>query len=221
MISNHLLTVLFLCFISNTIGQTSISGFVKNNRQVPLAGASISIENSYSGTTSNSDGSFSFITTDTGTVKIVVTITGYKQFEKLIHLVPPVIVINAEMKESVTELKAVTLIAGSFEASDKKRATVLKSIDIVTTAGQQADIVAALKTLPGAQQVGETEGLFVRGGTGAETKVFIDGMMVSNPFYSSVPDIAQRGRFSPLLFKGTIFSSGGYSAQYGQALSSV
>ena len=36
-----------------------------------------------------------------------------------------------------------------------------------------------------------------------------------------MPDIAQRGRFSPFIFKGTVFSSGGYSALYGQALSSA
>ena len=36
-----------------------------------------------------------------------------------------------------------------------------------------------------------------------------------------MPDIPSRGRFSAFLFKGTIFSTGGYSAQYGQALSSV
>src|SRR5205085_8456350 len=71
------------------------------------------------------------------------------------------------------------------------------------------------------QQIGESEGLFVRGGTGYETKQFIDGTLVNNPYYSSVPDIAQRGRFSPNLFKGTIFSTGGYSALYGQALSSA
>jgi len=45
-------------------------------------------------------------------------------------------------------------------------------------------------------------------------------MVVQNPFYSSVPDIPSRGRFLAFLFKGTVFSSGGYSAQYGQALSS-
>ena len=45
--------------------------------------------------------------------------------------------------------------------------------------------------------------------------------MVNNPFFSSVPDIAQRSRFSPFLFKGTVFSTGGYSALYGQALSSA
>ena len=69
--------------------------------------------------------------------------------------------------------------------------------------------------------MGEQEGLFVRGGTGQETKQFIDGGLVNNPYYTSVPDIATRGRFSPFLFKGTVFSTGGYSALYGEALSSV
>jgi len=219
--SKNLLLSCFLLLSLQLPAQIIISGFVKNQKQEPLGGASISLENSYSGTTSAPDGSFSFPATDTGATKILITITGYKSFEEKITISAAPLVFNVILKESVTELQAVTITAGSFEASDKKRGTVLKSIDIVTTAGQQADIVAALKTLPGAQQVGETEGLFVRGGTGAETKVFIDGMMVSNPFYSSVPDIAQRGRFSPLLFKGTLFSSGGYSAQYGQGLSSA
>jgi hypothetical protein len=97
----------------------------------------------------------------------------------------------------------------------------LNPIDIVTTASANADITEAVKTLPGAQQVGETEGLFVRGGTATETKTYIDGTLVNNFFYSSVPNIAQRGRFSPFLFKGTVFSAGGYSALYGQALSSA
>jgi hypothetical protein len=56
---------------------------------------------------------------------------------------------------------------------------------------------------------------------GEETQQFIDGTLVNNPYYTSVPDIATRGRFSPFLFRGTVFSTGGYSALYGQALSSA
>ena len=126
------------------------------------------------------------------------------------------------LKEEISELTAVVLSAGTFEASDRKRAAaVLDPIDIVTTASANGDITGALKTLPGAQQVGESEGFFVRGGTAAETKTFIDGTLVNNFFYSSVPNIAQFGRFSPFIFKGTVFSTGGYSALYGQALSSA
>jgi hypothetical protein len=46
-------------------------------------------------------------------------------------------------------------------------------------------------------------------------------MLVKSPFNATVPDQASRGRLSAFLFKGTSFSSGGYSAQYGQALSSA
>lgn len=110
--------------------------------------------------------------------------------------------------------------AGSFESSDENKAVILKPLDILTT-GADADIYSTLETLPGTQQIGETDGLFVRGGSASETKTLIDEMTVQNPFYGSVPDIPSRGRFSPMLFKGTVFSTGGYSAQYGQALSSV
>src|SRR4030095_3912269 len=125
-------------------------------------------------------------------------------------------------KEEPNELTAVTITAGTFEASDRKRAAaVLDPIDIVTTAGANADVTQALKTLPGAQQVGETEGLFVRGGTAAETKIFIDGTLVNRFFYSSAPNIAGYGRFNPFIFKGTVFSTGGYSALYGEELSTA
>jgi vitamin B12 transporter len=66
-------------------------------------------------------------------------------------------------------------------------------LDVVTTASANADITGALKTLPGTQQVGESEGLFVRGGTATESKIYMDGNLVNNFFYSSVPGIAQQG----------------------------
>ncbi len=74
----------------------------------------------------------------------------------------PELKIDVQIKEQITELKAVVISAGTFEAGDKGRTTVLNSIDIATTASGMGDITGALKTLPGAQQVGETEGLFVR-----------------------------------------------------------
>jgi vitamin B12 transporter len=147
---------------------------------------------------------------------------GFTPVTQPIELEGKIVILDFILKEEISELKAVVVSAGSFEAGDKKRAaTVLSALDIYTTGGANADITGAVKTLPGAQQVGEQEGLFVRGGAGYETKQMIDGMVVNNPFFSGAPDIATRGRFSPSLFKGNVFSTGGYSALYGQALSSV
>ncbi|WP_018615812.1 TonB-dependent receptor [Segetibacter koreensis] len=216
-----LLQALVVFTINALSAQIKIAGIVKDNKNHPLPGASIAIANSYDGATTDSSGAFSFRTTEKGEHIITASSIGYNTFEQKIDIDKEPIKLSISLKEKLDELKAVMVTAGSFAAGDSKRAAVLSSLDVATTAGSNADITAALKTLPGTQQVGEQEGLFVRGGAGYETKQFIDGTLVNNPYFSSVPDIASRGRFSPFLFKGTVFTTGGYSALYGQALSSA
>jgi len=217
------LFVLFNLILISIIGlpQVTISGKIKDNKGRPVPGASIAIKDSYDGSTSDSTGRFHFKTTEKGAHLLTVSSIGYRPFEQAITIGTESLTVDIPLREEPNELKAVTITAGSFAAGDSKRGAVMSSLDIATTAGSNADITAALKTLPGAQQVGEQEGLFVRGGAGYEAKQYIDGTLVNNPYNTSVPDIAQRGRFSPFLFKGTVFSTGGYSALYGQALSSV
>jgi vitamin B12 transporter len=218
---------LFLSFLvvlitSSASSQAVVSGSITDTRGRGVAGVSITIKDSYDGATTDSVGNFRFQTTEKGAHILTVSSIGYKEVEQPVTLANAPLTINISLNEKLDELKAVMVTAGSFEASDRKRAaTVLNTLDVVTVGGANADITAAVKTLPGAQQVGEQEGLFVRGGAGYETKQIIDGTVVNNPFFSSVQDIASRGRFSPMLFKGTVFSTGGYSALYGQALSSV
>lgn len=212
-----LLSVLF--FSANA--QVKISGKVLDNKNKPLAGVSIVLKNTYDGATTDSAGNFVFATTEKGEQVIEATASGYRSFEQKITIGNTDITISATLKELVTELRAVVISTGSFEASDKKKGAVLTDIDVVTTPSANGDVTAAFKSLPGAQQVGESEGLFVRGGTATESKIFIDGTQVNNFFYSGTPGVAQRGRFNPFLFKGTVFSTGGYSALYGQALSSA
>ena len=203
-------------------GQVVISGNLKDNRGRPIPGASIAIKDSYDGTIADSSGNYRFTTTETGEQTLVASNVGYRSFEEKITIGNEAIKRDITLKEELSELKAVTVIAGSFAAGDTKRAaTVLNSLDVATIGGGNADITAAVRTLPGAQQVSEQEGLFVRGGAGYETKQFIDGTLVNNPYFTAVPDIGSRGRFSPFLFKGTVFTAGGYSALYGQALSSA
>ena len=201
--------------------QATIKGKITDTKGKAIAGVSIAIDDSYDGSTSDSTGNFAFTTSEIGERILSATMSGYAPFKNKIIITNDGLIQNISIKELITELNAVTITAGSFEASDKKKGTVLSSLDVVTTAGSQGDITGALKTLPGTQQVGEAEGLFVRGGSATESKIFIDGSLVNNFFYSSLPGLATRGRFNPFLFKGTVFSTGGYSALYGQALSAA
>lgn len=214
------LAILFIVSFS-LYPQTKLSGIVKDKQNRPLPGANIYLKDTYDGVSSDIDGKFSFTTDEVGEGILLVSYVGFKTFSKQILLDGKENYFEIYLEEQSKELGAVVISAGTFEASDENKAVILRPLDIVTTAGASADIYGALQTLPGTTPIGESEGLFVRGGSASETRTIVDEMVVQNPFYTSVPDIPSRGRFSPFLFKGTVFSTGGYSAQYGQALSSV
>ncbi|MBK8609773.1 MAG: TonB-dependent receptor [Chitinophagaceae bacterium] len=201
--------------------QVKVAGNITDGRGKSVAGVSITLKNTYDGSTSDSLGNFSFSTSEKGKHILETSIIGFRPLEQELEIGTSDIRLNIAMKELITELKAVVISAGSFVASDKSKGAVLSALDIVTTPSANGDVTSAFKSLPGTQQVGESEGLFVRGGSATESKIYMDGNLVNNFFYSSTPGIATRGRFNPFLFKGTVFSSGGYSALYGQALSSA
>jgi hypothetical protein len=216
----HLLLILFL-FPYLGFTQTVIKGKVTDKKGESLPGANIQIEGTYDGASADGNGIFTFKTDEKGEKTIAISMIGYKPEKRNITLNSGENQVDFVLEEAFNSLNAVTVTAGTFEASDEKKMVMLKPLDIVTTAGGGADITAVMQFLPGSNRVGEQEGLFVRGGSANETKTVIDGMIVQNPFFSSTPDVPQRGLFSPFMFKGTAFSTGGYSAQYGQALSSV
>jgi hypothetical protein len=215
------LTILVLLTFSVLQAQVNISGTITDESGEAILGANIALLDTYDGASSDLEGKYQFSTEEKGTFTLHVSYLGYETIEELVEIGEENIEKAFIIKEAVNELNAVVITAGAFEASDKKKSVTLDPIDIVTTAGATADIAGALNTLPGTQRVGEEGQLFVRGGAAYETRTFIDGMYVQNPYGSTVTSLPSRGRFSPFLFRGTTFSTGGYSAEYGQALSSA
>jgi outer membrane cobalamin receptor len=216
-------TIIISILISaSSFAQVQLSGKVTDSQNNPLPGANLFIQNSYDGTTTDSIGHFSFKTSQKGIQNLSASFIGYKPFLRKFDLdSSKTISVNIILQESEDQIDEVVINAGAFEASDVKKAVVLRVFDIATTPSAQGDIFGALGTLPGVQKVGEDGRVFVRGGEGYETKTFMDGMLVATPYTSKMPDMPTRGRFSPLLFSGTLFSTGAYSAEYGQALSSI
>ncbi|WP_425237583.1 TonB-dependent receptor [Ulvibacterium sp.] len=214
--------ILSTVFIFSTLlpAQTIVSGTVMDNRDQPITGANVYLEGTYDGASTNESGEFNFETTETGTHNLIISIMGYETFMQAAD-VSYFQDLKITLQEAINQLTGVTLTAGTFEAGDNSKVSVLKPLDIVTTAGAAGDFVGALQTLPGTSTVNEDGRLFVRGGSANETQVFIDGLRVFQPFNATANNVPTRGRFSPFLFKGITFSTGGYSAEYGQALSSV
>lgn len=213
--------LLILFFISNFIlAQNTITGKIIDQKNRPIAGANVFIEGSYDGATTNEKGEFTFETTETGTKKIIATFLGFN--DNFIEInTKQAQNISVQLKPNLNTLDTVVISAGSIKAGDNSKVSALKPLDIVTTASALGDIVGALQTLPGAQVAGESGRLLVRGGEANETQTFIDGIRVAQPYGVTANNLPTRGRFSPFLFNGITFSTGGYSAEFGDALSSV
>ncbi|MBK8855275.1 MAG: carboxypeptidase-like regulatory domain-containing protein [Saprospiraceae bacterium] len=155
---------IFLHFYSLTlVAQSNLKGNVLDHKGEALIGASVYIEGCYDGTVTDENGNFQFRTSTSGTQTLVISYLSYETFKKSAD-VADLSGLFIKLKESATSLDAVTITAGSFEAGDKARVSVLKPLDIVTTAGAAGDIIGALTTLPGIQTVGEDGRLFVIGG---------------------------------------------------------
>lgn len=209
-----------LLFTTICFAQTNVSGTVTDTKGNPIEGANVYLDGTYDGASTDATGNFNFHTSEKGTQTLVVSFVSFETSYKTLPI-ENLNNITIKLRDDVNTLDAVIINAGSFEAGDKARSVALKPLDVVTTASALGDVVGAFQTLPGTSANDEDGRLFVRGGDAEETQVFIDGIRVFSPFLPTGNNIPTRGRFSPFLFKGMSFSTGGYSAEYGQALSSV
>jgi outer membrane cobalamin receptor len=215
----QLFILLCILFQFSSIAQT-ISGKVTDSKNEPILGANVYLDGTYDGGSTNEKGEFSFETKEKGSQTLVISFVSFETFVKT-AIVTSLHNLQIKLRDDVNSLDAVVINAGMFEAGEKGKVTVLKPLDIVTTASAMGDFLGALQTLPGTSTVDEDGRLFVRGGEAEETQIFIDGIRVFTPFTPSANNLPVRGRYSPFLFSGISFSTGGYSAEYGQALSSV
>ncbi len=216
-----ILVNLFTLLATAWVGaQTTISGIVTAKNGTPIEGANIYLDGTYDGASTDASGAFSFVTEEEGVQTLVISYVSYEPFMMAAD-VSQMKNLKIALREDVNSLDTVVISAGTLEASDNSKVSVLKPLDVVTTASALGDFVGALQTLPGTTTVAEDGRLFVRGGDAGETQIFIDGIRVFTPYSPTTNNIPTRGRYSPFLFDGITFSTGGYSAEYGQALSSV
>ena len=142
-----------------TFSQVTISGTVTEANGTPILGANVYLEGTYDGASSNEAGNFSFETTETGIQTLTVSFVSFESFMMAAD-VSQMKNITVTLREDVNSLDTVVLSAGSFEASDNSKISVLKPLDVVTTASALGDFVGALQTLPGTTTVAEDGRLF-------------------------------------------------------------
>src|SRR4051794_33107852 len=116
-----ILALILITLSGSLSAQTKIKGIVKDTKGEPLPGVNLMIKNSYDGTSSLTDGTFSMISEEKGTQILLASFVGYKTFEQAVDLNGSEINLTINLKEEINQLDAVVISAGSFTAGDEKR----------------------------------------------------------------------------------------------------
>jgi hypothetical protein len=196
-----------------------IDGTVRAADGHPIAGANVFVIETLEGAFTGADGHFRIATSDTGTVTLAVRRIGFRPTQRTV-LARDRDGIAFVLEPGPHALTPMTVEAGRYSAGDRPGAT-LSSLEVATTPGAASDVNRAIQTLPGVQQVDEGTALYVRGGDYTETKVFLDDAVVLDPRAVQSPDGTFMGTVDPFLLDGIAFSSGGFGARFGNALSGV
>ncbi|MCV6629871.1 MAG: TonB-dependent receptor [Flavobacteriaceae bacterium] len=217
-----LLTMWCLLTVSVGVAQTQISGTVKDDSGVPIAGANVLIQGTTSGASSDFDGNFSFTSDLTGTQTIQVSYIGFETLRQSIDLNGSPIRLNFILK-SGNALDEVVLTATSSTRSQKETPLSITSLGPEKLAqkstSSQADILRSVPGITAEGGGGEVaSNIFVRGlpsgGQYQFNPLQIDGMPVLSTFglNSSAHDVYFRNDIG---IKSLEFVRGGSSILYG------
>ncbi len=199
----------------------NISGTITNEKGNKLPSVNISIENTNIGTTSNYDGQYKINIPNNKSVVIIFSFIGY-QFEKIrIPLLEKGenYILNIKLKRNSKILNDIIIIDKEIR---KNNITRIKPKHVNLLPGNAIGIEAILKTLPGVSSANELSSQYsVRGGNFDENLVYVNGIEIYRPF------LLHSGQQEGLSFVNTnmvgniLFSAGGFSAKYGDKMSSV
>ena len=214
-----------LCFL--TVVQAQIPeravllGEVVDAGGLPMPFVNVQITGTTDGAATQRDGRFEFATQHRGTQVLQATMIGFEPARRALHLAPgDTVTVRLVLREALITLDEVEVTASAYSTGEAETAT-LQSLEVVTTPGAAADIFRAIKTFPGVSMVDEGSGLFVRGGDVSETVILLDQATLTHPYKFESPTGGVFGIIPPFMVRGTVFSSGGFPARYGNALSAV
>ncbi len=199
-----------------------ISGKVTGDGSKPLSGANVVIEGTIDGATTDSLGYFEFETSKTGNQTLLFTAIDYNEKRVTIVIEPgKPVEVNIKLKKGNVVTEEILVTASTYTSGQNSHVTITP-LEIVRIPGADADLYRALTTFPGANQVDEGSKITVRGGDANEVLSILDQASLYNQFFFEGDfNSSAYSTINPWGLKGINFSSGGFSARFGNALSAV
>ncbi len=118
-------------------------------------------------------------------------------------------------------LPPIVVQAGGVSVDEPRGATRLNRTDVYTAPGGAADVLQVFQTMPGVTRARDGSDLYVRGGSPAESPVYVNGARLLHAGTFESLNGSVFGVLDPAVMRRAYFSSGGFGARYGNALSGV
>jgi hypothetical protein len=225
-----ILILLLLALPVWAAGTSSITGTVIDARSnEPLIGVNVVVQGTQFGASSDLAENFVINKVPVGQYQLRFDYIGYTSVIKtdvVVKISRPTEV-NAQLQETLLEGESVTVTAGYFVEEEKIQTSsiALTREEIRRFPGGFEDVVRTVSTLPGVaiNNAGGRNDLLVRGGGPSENMYLINNIEVPNiNHFGTQGNSSGSLSFVNLDFvEDVTFSTGGFSAQYGDKLSSV
>jgi hypothetical protein len=225
-----IISLILNCFSSNAQNSYAINtdnekfsvtgNVVFEDSKEKLPGVNVYLENTTISVTTDYDGLFKLSNVETGEYVLIAKFIGYEKYSEKIS-VNKDLHLNISLKEKTLDLDEVTIIADKLIDRSSVSDISLSSSEIESYKGLQEDPINTLSIMPGITKgnndLFSASQLYVRGGAPDENLFLYNNVKVYWPWYSG----GIKSIFNNEVIKNLELLTGGFSAKYGNAMSSV
>lgn len=215
--------ILFLCFVGITeaIGANLIvKGRVIDETNEPVVAATVKVAGTSTGTFTNTEGVYRLSIAEQDTLNLVYSCVGFEDVKRKLISANGELTINVRMRQNSKELQGVevTEIKRQMETMQKISPESYRMSPDATG----GSVEAVIATMSGVSSSNELSSQYsVRGGTYDENSVYINGIEVYRPQLISSGQQEGLSIINPDLVGSVGFSTGGFSAEYADKMSSA
>lgn len=207
-----------LCFFSHA--QVHISGKVTDTDNQPIEFATVRIAGTAIGATTDLKGTYSLSVAEADTIEVIFSCIGYAEVKQKLVNPDKEVSLNVRLSNQAKELQSI-IVTEYKKQTDGMVDLDPANLQLVTSASGNS-VEALLATTAGVSSRNEMSSQYsVRGGSYDENSVYINGIEVYRPQLISSGQQEGLSIINPNLVGNIRFSTGGFSSEYGDKMSSV
>jgi len=216
-----IITLIFISLLVSSVNaQVLVKGEITDENNELVFSANVIVKGTYRGVYTDLHGLFEIEIQPTDT--LLFTYIGYVEQEFTLNDTnTDTIKLNIKLRPEVNLLTGAIISARKKLEATRISSASLTQQQIFTTAGDPGNLLYSAQEGSSASVNPESGRLLTRGGRASETRFFMDGLLLGSPYSNTPNGVTTRLQQNPYMIERVNLYNGGFSTEYGQALSSV